>query len=136
MRNKAAASCKQREEKIWSNIVTTFISYPCPLFMLAPVPDCQISVFSPSSRLSTTMHHCALLHKCNLCDKTLPTIRNLNNQRIKHHTMNRLSSVSCPRFPDLCLFPPSPVEQSTLHNDMQYLFNVICATTHSPMLPT
>ena len=40
---------------------------------------------SPSSRLSTTMHHCTVLDKCNLCDNILSNDTNLKKHRMKYH---------------------------------------------------
>ena len=106
---------KQRKERISSNVVTTFISSPCPLFMRPPSLS-QIARFLSFSLLPPVKYnaHCALLDKCNFCDEKPLNVTNMSNDALKYHNMNYLSSVSFPRLSDLCLFPPSPVEQPTL----------------------
>ena len=54
---------------------------------------------SPSSRLSTTMHHCTVLDKCNLCDNILSNDTNLKKHRMKYHKGDPFKQcLLCPRL--------------------------------------
>ena len=85
-------------------------------FLCGRPPLSQIARFLSFSLLPPVKYnaHCALLDKCNFCDEKPLNVTNMSNDALKYHNMNYLSSVSFPRLSDLCLFPPSPVEQPTL----------------------
>ena len=55
---------------------------------------------SPSSRLSTTMHHCTVLDKCNLCDNILSNDTNLKKHRMKYHKNDPFLTMSPACVPD------------------------------------
>ena len=99
--------------------------------MLAPCPRLPDFCLSPSSLLSTTMHHCALLDKCNLCDnKILPNIRNVNKHRMKYPFKQSLLS-QIVRFMSFSVLP-CPVS-SGLHTLQWYAVFVQCNLCHNTL---